>query len=90
MNDLNELDELWEHYGIRFIKKVKYGIKVEGNESQIRSALLEALKRAGGRQKVTISNIQNHFTAVLECFFILLQFIVEMYLKHIEKNVVIC
>ena len=64
LNDLNELDELWEHYGIRFIKKVKYGIKVEGNESQIRSALLEALKRAGGRQKVTISNIQNHFTAV--------------------------
>lgn len=52
LNDLNELDELWEHYGIRFIKKVKYGIKVEGNESQIRSALLEALKRAGGRQKV--------------------------------------
>ena len=24
------------------LKKVKYGIKVEGNESQIRSALLEA------------------------------------------------
>ncbi len=21
LNDLNELDELWEHYGIRFIKK---------------------------------------------------------------------
>lgn len=53
LNDLNELDELWEHYGVHFIKKVKYGIKVEGNESQIRSALLEALKRAGGRQKVT-------------------------------------
>ena len=51
LNDLNELDELWEHYGVHFIKKVKYGIKVEGNESQIRSALLEALKRAGGRQK---------------------------------------
>lgn len=33
LNDLNELDELWEHYGIRFIKKVKYGIKVEGNGS---------------------------------------------------------
>ena len=54
LNDLNELDELWEHYGVHFIKKVKYGIKVEGNESQIRSALLEALKRAGGRQKVTV------------------------------------
>lgn len=32
LNDLNELDELWEHYGVHFIKKVKYGIKVEGNE----------------------------------------------------------
>ena len=64
LNDLNELDELWEHYGVHFIKKVKYGIKVEGNESQIRSALLEALKRAGGRQKVTVSNIQSHFTSV--------------------------
>ena len=64
LNDLNELDELWEHYGVHFIKKVKYGIKVEGNESQIRSALLEALKRAGGRQKVTVSNIQRHFTSV--------------------------
>ena len=24
LNDLNELDELWEHYGVHFIKKVKY------------------------------------------------------------------
>ena len=40
LNDLNELDELWEHYGVHFIKKVKYGIKVEGNESQIREAEL--------------------------------------------------
>lgn len=65
LNDLNELDELWEHYGVHFIKKVKYGIKVEGNESQIRSALLEALKRAGGRQKVTVSNIQSHVGMLL-------------------------
>lgn len=40
LNDLNELDELWEHYGVHFIKKVKYGIKVEGNERNLKQNLI--------------------------------------------------
>ena len=50
LNDLGELDEFWSHFSIHFIKKVKYGIKVEGTESRIRSALIEALKRDCGRK----------------------------------------
>lgn len=38
LNDLNELDELWEHYGVHFIKKVKYGIKVSDTFGVVRSA----------------------------------------------------
>lgn len=64
LNDLGELDEFWSHFSIHFIKKVKYGIKVEGTESRIRSALIEALKRAGGRKEVTAPGIQQHFEAV--------------------------
>lgn len=47
------------------------------------------------KTKITYKNGNNkkHFKIILQRFwgvFILLQFIVEMYLKHIEKNVVIC
>ena len=35
-------------------------------------------------------NTPKAFYSDFGVFFILLQFIVEMYLKHIEKNVVIC
>ena len=37
-----------------------------------------------------IKNTSKSFYSDFESVFILLQFIVEMYLKHIEKNVVIC
>ena len=37
-----------------------------------------------------IKNTPKSFYSDFGVFFILLQFIVEMYLKHIEKNVVIC
>lgn len=37
-----------------------------------------------------IKNTSKSFYCGFGVFFILLQFIVEMYLKHIEKNVVIC
>lgn len=37
-----------------------------------------------------IKNTPKSFYSDFGVFFILLQFIVEIYLKHIEKNVVIC
>lgn len=64
VNDLAELDQFWSHFNLQFIKKVKYGIKVEGAESQIRSALIEALKKAGGKKKTEAANIQKHFENV--------------------------
>lgn len=60
-NDLSELDQFWNQFNIKFVKKVKFGIKVEGAESQIRSALIEALKRVGGKQEVNVQNIQQYF-----------------------------
>lgn len=47
------------------------------------------------KTKITYKNGNNKntpksFYSDFGVFFILLQFIVEMYLKHIEKNVVIC
>lgn len=64
LNDLSELDTFWDHFNLKLIKKVKYGIKVEGTESQIRSALIEALKQAEGRKETGIVNIQRHFESI--------------------------
>ena len=49
VNDLNELEDFWRKFGITFTKKVKYGVKAEGSERQIRLALVDALKKAAGR-----------------------------------------
>lgn len=46
VNDLSELEDFWKKFEITFIKKVKYGIKAEGTETQIRRALVHALKRS--------------------------------------------
>lgn len=46
VNDITELEAFWKQFGITFIKKVKYGIKVEGSELKLRLALIEALKQA--------------------------------------------
>ncbi|MDD3362704.1 MAG: BglG family transcription antiterminator [Hespellia sp.] len=64
LNDLSELDEFWNKFNLSFIKKVKYGIKVEGSESQKRSALIEAVKQSGGKKEVTVPKIQQHFEKV--------------------------
>ena len=64
LNDLSELDTFWDHFNLDFIKKVKYGIKVEGTESQFRSALIEALKQAEGRKETGTLNIQRHFEEI--------------------------
>ena len=64
LNDLSELDTFWDHFNLKLIKKVKYGIKVEGTESQIRSALIEALKQAEGRKETGIVNIQLPFPSI--------------------------
>lgn len=47
VNDFHELEVegFWKKFGLTFIKKVKYGIRVEGSEAQIRLALADALKR---------------------------------------------
>jgi lichenan operon transcriptional antiterminator len=42
VNDFNELEDFWKKFELTFIKKVKYGIRVEGEEGQIRLALTEA------------------------------------------------
>lgn len=59
VNDVSELVSFWEKFGITFIKKVKYGIKAEGLETQIRWALTDVLKKVGGNEK-----IQTLFTKV--------------------------
>lgn len=45
LNDINELDSFWEANRINITKKVKYGVRAEGDEKQIRRALFEAQKR---------------------------------------------
>lgn len=50
VNDIAELEAFWKRFGITFIKKVKYGIKVEASELQRRLALIEALKQAVRRE----------------------------------------
>lgn len=64
LNDLSELDDFWNQFKLSFVKKVKYGVKVEGTEIQKRSALIEAVKQAGGKREVTIPRIQQHFENV--------------------------
>ncbi len=51
VNDFRELEEegFWKKFGLTFIKKVKYGIRVEGSETQIRLAATDALKRTTRR-----------------------------------------
>lgn len=43
LNDVNELEPFWKRFGLTCIKKVKYGMCVEGSERQIRLALFDAL-----------------------------------------------
>ena len=65
VNDLNELKDFWEKFGITFTKKVKYGVKAEGSERQIRLALVDALKKAAGRRgKAALEKIQPLFEQV--------------------------
>ncbi len=44
LKDLNELESFWKDRDITFIKKVKYGIKVEGTERNIRRAQFQSQK----------------------------------------------
>lgn len=65
VNDLNELERFWEKFGITFIKKVKYGIKTEGTETQIRRALVHALKRSTGTAgKLSLEKLQSQLEMV--------------------------
>ncbi len=50
VNDVAELETFWNRFGITFIKKVKYGIKVEAPELKLRLALIEALKQVIKRE----------------------------------------
>lgn len=50
VNDVAELETFWKRFGITFIKKVKYGIKVEAPELKLRLALIEALKQVIKRE----------------------------------------
>lgn len=45
LNDLNSLEEFWGKSGVLVIKKVKYGVTVEGTEKQLRLALFDAMKK---------------------------------------------
>lgn len=65
VNDVSELISFWEKFGITFIKKVKYGIKAEGSETQIRWALTDVLKKVGGKSgRIENEKIQTLFTKV--------------------------
>lgn len=44
LNDLLELDSFFERYNIAIVKKTKYGIQIQGEELQIRSAEAATLK----------------------------------------------
>ncbi len=67
VNDFRELEEegFWKKFGLTFIKKVKYGIRVEGSETQIRLAATDALKRttrrdgrmSGGRIQMVFEHV---------------------------------
>ncbi len=62
VNDINELESFWNKFDITFTKKVKYGIRAEGSETQIRLALIDALKKAAGRPgKSIVEKIQPLF-----------------------------
>ena len=59
VNDFNDLKLFWEKFGLTFIKKVKYGICVEGSEMQIRLALTHCLKKAGVKnERISRQRIQ--------------------------------
>lgn len=45
LNDVNDLEMFWNETGITCTRKVRYGIKAEGNESQMRRALFSAQKK---------------------------------------------
>ena len=65
VNDVNELEPFWRKFDIAFSKKVKYGIKAEGMESQTRLALIDALKKvAGAPGKAAAEKIQPMFENV--------------------------
>lgn len=65
VNDVSELDPFWEKFKITFIKKVKYGIKTEASEAQIRWALTDALKKYGEKNgRLVDEKIQAMFTSV--------------------------
>lgn len=55
LNDINALESFWKKFDITFIKKVKYGIKTEGTEMQIRLALVDALKKSAGERGEVLS-----------------------------------
>lgn len=50
VNDLKELEKFWDRYGLLLIKKVKWGIKISGDEKRIRSAQVAALRKIIGSQ----------------------------------------
>lgn len=56
VNDLADLEPFWECFEITLIRKVKYGIRVEGTELQLRLAFIEALKQASKREWGTSRN----------------------------------
>lgn len=68
VNDFRELEEegFWQKFELHFIKKVKYGIRAEGSETQIRLALTDALKRtfqkngrmSGGRLQMVFEHVE--------------------------------
>ena len=60
LNDFEGLTDFWEKFNIKFIKKVKYGIKIEGSENQIRLALIEALKKTSSVLNAS-DNMKLHF-----------------------------
>lgn len=65
INDINELEDFWKRYELELIRKVKYGVRVSGEEKQIRIALAATMKKiVGSRGKGLVERVQPFFEDV--------------------------
>lgn len=60
VNDIAELENFCNRFEISFVKKVKYGVRAQGEEIRLRLALVEALKQAVKQEgRVSLERLQN-------------------------------
>ncbi len=64
VNDIAALETFWKRFSLTLVKKVKYGLKIEGSEFQIRLAFIEALKQATTKEGFAW---KNRLQVFLEC-----------------------